>query len=321
MLKASQSVRLFIARAIHYCDSTPYSDSLGQYCSSPTPQGKFPPLYRLLARLKAMHHFTESHQSLLSLCRRPVLRVLLVVLLLGMTGVVHAATSTIRLVTLEYPPYIQRSDGDLDGVAVRVVSQTFAKLGYDVEIEVLPWARALYQVRSGLADGIFTIFKNPEREAFLDYSKQILFHQGIRLIHRADVNVSNQVIDSLDFQGYSVCVVNLVSYGSQMDAALTQNHFDQTFRLTRAPQCLRMLESGRARLWLSNYFGARILIKQMNLADIVEIHPHPIQETPSYIAFSKRRELSALRDQFDQAFAEMKANGEYQTIIDDFFDD
>ncbi|WP_077600075.1 substrate-binding periplasmic protein [Salinivibrio kushneri] len=103
------------------------------------------------------------------------------ILLLGMIGLVHAATPTVRLVTLEYPPYIQTSDGSLDGVAVRVVRQTFSKLGYEVEIEVLPWARALYQVRTGLADGIFTIFKTPEREAFLDYSQQVLFQQGIRL--------------------------------------------------------------------------------------------------------------------------------------------
>ncbi|WBA16437.1 substrate-binding periplasmic protein [Salinivibrio proteolyticus] len=258
---------------------------------------------------------------MLSLCRRPVVRVLLVILLLGMTGLVHAATATVRLVSLEYPPYIQTSDGPVDGVAVRVVSRTFAKLGYDVEIEVLPWARALYQVRTGLADGIFTIFKTSEREAFLDYSEQILFQQGIRFVHRPDVSISEDAIQSFNFSAYSVCVINQVSYGSRMDAALAQNQFDQVFRLTRAPQCLRMLESGRSRLWLSNHFGARALISQLNMKGIVEINPHPIEDTPSYIAFSKVQGLSALRDQFDHALADMKATGEYQAIIDDFFND
>lgn len=258
---------------------------------------------------------------MLSSCRRPVVRVLLVILLLGITGLVHAATPTVRLVTLEYPPYIQTADGALDGVAVRVVRQTFAKLGYEVEIEVLPWARALYQVRTGLADGIFTIFKTSEREAFLDYSQQVLFQQGIRFVHRPDVSLSEDAIQSFNFGAYSVCVINQVSYGSRMDAALAQNQFDQVFRLTRAPQCLRMLESGRARLWLSNHFGARALVNQLDMKDVVEINPHPIEDTPSYIAFSKAQELSALRDQLDQALADMKATGEYQAIIDDFFND
>jgi len=259
---------------------------------------------------------------LLNLCRRPTVRLLLMVLLLGMAGMVHATTSTVRLVTQEYPPYIQTADGSVDGVAVRVVSRAFAKLGYDVEIEVLPWARALYKVRTGLADGIFTIFKTSERETFLDYSQQVLFQQEIRVVHRSNVRIFEDAIQSFDFGAYSsVCVINQFSYGSRIDTALAQNQFDQVLRLTLAPQCLRMLESGRARLWISNYFGARALINQLNMKDMVTINPHPIEDTPSYIAFSKAKELSTLRDQFDHALADMKATGEYQAIVDDFFND
>lgn len=53
---------------------------------------------------------------------------------------------------------------------------------------------------------------------------------------------------------------------------------------------------------------------------MLEILSPPIEATPSYIAFSKLREHAWLRERFDEALREMKQDGRYEAIIDNYFE-
>lgn len=71
-----------------------------------------------------------------------------------------AEPATVHLVTMDYPPYIIKQDGKVQGPVVNVVREAFGRLGYHVAIEMLPWSRSLDMVNRGTADGLFTIKKN-----------------------------------------------------------------------------------------------------------------------------------------------------------------
>ena len=82
---------------------------------------------------------------------------------------------------------------------------------------------------------------------------------------------------------------------------------------------MEKLLKGRFDVLVSNKYGALDILKKMGKSDRVEELSPEIQSVPSYIAFSKKRNLSAIRDQFDSVFAAMKKDGTYDQIIKGYF--
>ncbi|WP_208733226.1 substrate-binding periplasmic protein [Vibrio ouci] len=225
----------------------------------------------------------------------------------------------IQLVTLDYPPYIVTEEGEVSGVAIELVEAVFEELEVPISIEVLPWARALSNVQFGRADAIFTAFKNPTREQFADYSNQVLFTQNISLVVKTQSNIKSDTFLTSNLSDVSICVVNRVSYGKQMDTLLAERHFRMVFRRNNTADCAHLVRTGRADVWVNNDFGARSILASEQLEDVLEILSPPIEATSSYIAFSKLRERDSLRDRFDQVLRDMKGDGRYEAIIDNYF--
>lgn len=77
------------------------------------------------------------------------------------------ASSTVVLTTHDLPPYSFRdADGNIDGLAGRVVSCAFTGMGRDLEIHIVPWKRAQIEVERGLADGFFAASRNAQRDVY-----------------------------------------------------------------------------------------------------------------------------------------------------------
>jgi polar amino acid transport system substrate-binding protein len=92
-----------------------------------------------------------------------------------------ASADQFHLVSSEYPPYAYAKDGQVVGIAVEIVRETFRRLGHDVSIKLYPWPHALNNTKTGKADAIFTAYDTPERRQFLDYSHVILIEQTVSL--------------------------------------------------------------------------------------------------------------------------------------------
>lgn len=84
-------------------------------------------------------------------------------------------------------------------------------------------------------------------------------------------------------------------------------------------QNIKKLLAGRTSVVIMNRYGA---LHHLHLQDgferAKELTPE-ISSVPSYVAFSKLRNHTALRDQFDQVLETMIASGDYARIIDDYF--
>ncbi|BAI74553.1 hypothetical protein AZL_a10220 (plasmid) [Azospirillum sp. B510] len=79
-----------------------------------------------------------------------------------LTATIGAKADTVRLTTLEWPPY----SGSLpdNGFSAIVVREAFKAMGHNVEIEVLPWQRAVHNAKE--EPGVVGYF--PEYPADLD---------------------------------------------------------------------------------------------------------------------------------------------------------
>lgn len=54
----------------------------------------------------------------------------------------------VKPVVLEYPPYVTlNGQKEVGGVAVKIVEKIFENLGKPIKISVLPWGRAIIQVK------------------------------------------------------------------------------------------------------------------------------------------------------------------------------
>ncbi|MCJ8338681.1 MAG: transporter substrate-binding domain-containing protein [Pseudomonadales bacterium] len=230
----------------------------------------------------------------------------------------QSTARTLELVTLQYPPYIYREDGDIKGIAVQIIRESFRRMQQPIKITLLPWSRAIMRIRNGSADAIFTAYKNPDRETFADYSKAIVMPQIVSLFVLKDSSITwNGNFQFLT--QYTIGVVRKVSYGKLFDQAVTDHTLGKIQYAGTGEQNMEKLLKGRFDVLVSNKYGALDILKKMGKSNQVKELSPEIQSVPSYIAFSKKRNLSAIRDQFDSVFAAMKKDGTYEQIIQSYF--
>ncbi len=196
-----------------------------------------------------------------------------------------------------------------------IVKEAFRRMKKPIRIKVMPWARALFLIQSGTADAIFTIFKNAEREKFADYSKEILMPQVVSMF----VQKGSQIVydgELSKLARYSFGAVRKVSYGGSFDKAVKDKVLTDIQLVNKGEQNFMKLAYGRVDIVVSNRDGALFILKEINKANLVRELTPVLQNVPSYIAFSKKRKLSVIRDKFDVIIKQMKKDGSYEKIVE-----
>ena len=218
-------------------------------------------------------------------------------------------------VTLEFPPIeYTGTDGKVEGIAVEMVTTIMNKLGHTVHVKTYPWTRALEMVQEGKADAIFTVYKTLEREALLDYCTQALLPQVVYYYKKKGSDITfDGNLEAL--KGKRIGVVSTISYGNKFDHSKTTLHFEKANQLEHNFQKLLL---GRIDLVVSNVFTGEYTIRKLGLSDEIMRLPQEIEAVPSYVAFSKKRNLTTLRDQFDREIAELRNSGDYAKILNKY---
>ncbi|WP_207060774.1 ABC transporter substrate-binding protein [Motiliproteus sp. SC1-56] len=226
---------------------------------------------------------------------------------------VAVQADTVRLVSFQYPPLVYQENGEVKGVATALVREAFESMGHSVTVEILPWPRSLQYVEHGQADGIFTIFKNPERETFLRYAGKPLIEQVIALYRRSD--------RPLHFDGalaalipYRIGVTRAVSYGQHFDRALKEL-LPYVIQANDERTKFLLLDSGRVDLVVSSTGIADFYRERLGLGPRIVRVPGEIERVPSYLAFSRASKRQLLAPAFAQALEQLKASGRYGEIL------
>lgn len=223
-----------------------------------------------------------------------------------------ASAGSYNFVTLEFPPIeFAGQDGKAQGIAVDLVEKIMANLGHQVTIEVIPWARGLEMVKTGKADAIFTAYKTPEREEFLDYSTSVLVPQTVSLYVPKNSELAFDG-DLLKLKDKRFGVVSTISYGKIFDSLRDQL---KTERVENLESNLRKLLAGRVDLVISNIYVAESEINKLALQNDVKKLAPEVETVDSFIAFSKAKGLSDLRDNFDKELAKLVQDGTYAAIM------
>ena len=231
----------------------------------------------------------------------------------------HASAESYQCVSFEYPPLISQLPGSAEptGFAVELVRRIFQQLGAEVTIQLFPWERSMAKVRVGEADCIFTVYRSAERERFLDYSHELIIAQVIHFYARRNSAFSYNG-DLSRLKGLRVGVVRQVNYGPKFEQARSSLAVNEA---ANVEQNFRKLAAGRVDVIPSNLATAIATLGLPSLRDeaatIVQLSP-PVEIVPSFVGFSKLRQLDQLRDRFDAALKKFAATAEYRQLLEKY---
>jgi polar amino acid transport system substrate-binding protein len=221
----------------------------------------------------------------------------------------------LTLVTLEQPPIQLRVGDQVKGIAIDLVQEVFARMDQPFDIHLLPFPRALNMVQKGQADGILTIVKNQEREAYLTFTSEALLDQEAVLIVRKN--------DPVEYQGdfnvlndYTFGVISQATYGKKYEEAVTNGVITNFEYVHEYQQSIKMLISGRIDVMIGPRLTLLYGLQQLGYRDKVRILYPPIEIVPTYIAFTGTNYSPEFLQRFDETLAEMKRDGTYRRIIE-----
>lgn len=243
----------------------------------------------------------------------PTRFLLALLFLVGATAAAQTPAGRIRLASLEWAPYVG-ANLPQQGYAADVVRSACARSGYSVEIDFLPWARAVIEALRGNYDGLMPEYFDHSREGSFVYSAPFpggpvgLYRRRDRAIDfRTDPRRNmNQALRELI--GLRIGVVR--DYLNTAD-------FDRADFLTKVEAAsdeanLDQLVAGRVDLIVADREVANYLLRtsRTDAADaLVPIEP-PLENKSLYVAWSRRApQADAMRAACDAGLAAMRADG------------
>ena len=138
-------------------------------------------------------------------------------ILIALTLLLTSLASHAEVVTAAqdpWPPFVQ--EGDNPGISVEIAREALKTQGYDLRMRLMPWSRAMNEVKNANIDMLISAWKTDERTKFLRYSEPYATNQ-IKFITLADNNFEFTGLESLT--GKSVGVARGYGYGDAFNAA------------------------------------------------------------------------------------------------------
>ncbi|PCJ45201.1 MAG: hypothetical protein COA99_05405 [Moraxellaceae bacterium] len=239
----------------------------------------------------------------------------ILLLVLVFSGPIQA--KTLQILTMENAPYSFTQDNEVKGIGVELVKEAFKRMNQPVQVSIAPWARAMEQIRSGAVDGLFNVYRTPERELFADYSELLQDETVVLFVRKNSAIAFNGDLAALS--QYKFGAIRGYSYGRTYDKAVADGVINKIELLTLTEQSIRMLMMKRIDVAPSGRHVGKYYLHQLGLqASVRELSP-PLETVPTYLIFPKKNKADATRLQFNKALQSMRDDGTYEKIYQDFY--
>ncbi|WP_256717990.1 ABC transporter substrate-binding protein [Shewanella sp. UCD-KL12] len=242
----------------------------------------------------------------------------------------NPSSSKLHIAIVEYPPYefsYIDQDGKLqfDGVSVTLVKEVFRRLNQTFELQTLPWSRALKLLKEGKIDGLFEVLSRPERLAYADFTQEVLMQEVVMLFVTEDseITFTGELSSLADYQ---FGMRKDFSYGPYFDTAVEQKVIKHVTADVESTPLLLKLCTGDIDILVAEKDTIHYVEKEVKALQSSSLRrcknikrlEQAVQSTPTYMAFSKQSDIKHVRDRFDQVLRQMKQDGSYQKIIDEW---
>lgn len=207
------------------------------------------------------------------------LRPFMVLLLCLLTGLAGARELRVRLEP--FPPLIR---GDGTGLVVRMLKDLAREHDLDLDIKILSYSRAKYQLRNGEADLIGLVPLSRETERFYSYARELEWH----LDARADLfSHSAQWLDGTAWKQHRVGT----PWGNAAFFSDSTGVDEDRFVESSLPSLARMLRGHRIDVLLFGRVSTMTVIRELGLKGI---HYRNLYEIPAGFAVADTERGRAL---------------------------
>ena len=233
----------------------------------------------------------------------------LVILLAGVSATVSAESGdddkTLDVAALDWPPYYGPDLAE-GGVFARITRAAFERVGYSIDIDWMPWQRALTMGERGRYDLVLGGYDAPERREVFYYS-EVVMHAEESLVVRADF--PRERYDSLkDLSGYRIGHLQGAVHADAFDTAdYLDKHASDNYETL-----IRKLAHGRNDIIAMSYRAFRYYRTELEDIGDVAFRPlkPPLQRNGLYNLFPRSLERSAtLRQRFNEGLERLRAEG------------
>ena len=226
------------------------------------------------------------------------------------------AQETLILTDTIWPPYQYEENGQITGIAIDIVQEAAQRLGYTLEIQTLPWKRALRNAEIGDADGVLSALFTQERAQYLYYTSEPLFEVRTVMFTLKESPLT-QLSSLEDLKGQRIGMVSGYSYGEEFD------NFPglQKYACKDDAVLVQNLSKSRIDVAVAHEFVFKFASRQLGLQDRFK-EVYTLSQYPSYLTFSKTlgEKGQQLVKDFDQVLREMKNSGRIEAIINSYLE-
>jgi polar amino acid transport system substrate-binding protein len=229
----------------------------------------------------------------------------------------QAQACTKRLRWSDDPPYSMRlPDGRIGGWSVELTQAVLQRMGCQVVLEEMPFARALADLKTGRIDMVDGAFPLPERQAYAHFSMPVVRSRNLVFIRATDrARYQAQTLDELHREGWRFGAQVGVVYGPAY-ADLQQ---DESFRaklqlVPRRASLWQMLALGRVDVVMADELSASHELATAKLQERIVATPLVVSAEPASMAFSKATTDLAFVQRYDATLQAMKGDGSYQQL-------
>lgn len=220
---------------------------------------------------------------------------------------------TVIFVDKSYPPYMSAGkDNQPRGLYVEIIKEAFKCMGEKVDIQAVPWKRALKDSKDGLKGGVGGIYDNNERRTYFDYSDPI-FSEEIHVYSRKEDKQFSAIEDLYDRK---VGLNTAWSYGETIDEAKRSGKFQIISAGKNNKANLRLILRKRIDFLPCDQIACnKIISKNKEMSSKLQAGTKPVSSNYGYLVFPKAMKKIQLLDQFNACLKKTEENGIKETII------
>ncbi|PKU26542.1 substrate-binding periplasmic protein [Telmatospirillum siberiense] len=221
----------------------------------------------------------------------------------------YCHAETVRVLTGNIEPYAIEN-GPRPGFAIEIVQEMGRRAGIDVEINFMPWQRALLEASLGHDVAIVPVVRTVEREALYSWIQPIMPGEPFYLLAiRPDVDISS-------FEAVRNSVIGGMA-NAPAESILRRAGLRYLDLSTDNIINARKLLAGRFDVWFAREAEAKLAMTRLGESPARLRRGFVVDAPPSYLAAS--RDFSPLiARRLAKAFDSMKADGSYERIVNSY---
>ena len=215
----------------------------------------------------------------------------------------------------DWPPYHYKApDGTLKGFAIEVLQRVTERMHCQLQFRERPWRRQLQEIAQGEAHIAMEAYYNEERAKIAHFS-DAYNPSTVTLWIRPEQTITASNIGSLLASGFQIGVTKDFFYGPEFEPYRHQHNVETV--LAEETNYAK-LQKGRIDGFLGDRLATTWGLKQHHLEHKVKAAELTIYSAPAFFMFSKRSVSPEFIEAFNQTLRQMKKNGEYQKILDNY---